>query len=315
MADADLAAVVVAYGGHNLALAAREALLAEGLPSDRIWLVDAASPGGLPAALLAAWPQARVLVMPRNEGFAQALALGIASALAQGPTWIWLQNHDAALRPGALKAMVSALAQDPALAMVAPRRQEGGQEAPALGHYRRALGLVRWSEPLDGDGPQEAEVLSAAGCLLRPQAWQSVGPMDAGCFLYHEDVDWCLRARALGWRLALVPEAWLDHERGVATGARPGQPKPPWVDHLELRNALWLVGRHSQGWRRVSALAFTLAWRLPAKAGRVLWRGPAPRALGWWALWRALAAAWQGERGRPPEAWGPEPATGEEGVG
>lgn len=301
MTHPGLAAVVVAHGGADLARAAIAALKAEGVGVEAIWLVDAASPEGIPEALQAALAPGRLLALPENQGFAQALNLGVAAALAAGAEWLWVQNHDAALRPGALAALQGALAAEGRLAVVAPRRWEGGAEAPPLGRYRPALGWVAWAQGPPGEevGLWPSEVLSAAGWLMRAKAWQGVGPMDEGCFLYHEDVDWCLRARQAGWALAVAPGAWLDHVRGAATGARPGGGKPPLVDHLEWRNAWWLAGRHSPGWRGACARAIALGLRWPAKALRVAWRGPAPRRLVWWALWTALGAAWRQERGRP----------------
>ena len=44
-------------------------------------------------------------------------------------------------------------------------------------------------------------------CMLIPRAaWDAVGPLDEGYFMYLEEVDWCRRARASGLG-DLVPAA------------------------------------------------------------------------------------------------------------
>ncbi len=43
-----------------------------------------------------------------------------------------------------------------------------------------------------------------------------MGPFHEEYFLYHEETDWCLRARAKGWTIAIDGRSRVDHEGGAS---------------------------------------------------------------------------------------------------
>src|SRR5207253_8288373 len=57
--------------------------------------------------------------------------------------------------------------------------------------------------------------------LIRRTAWDDVGPLDEGYFMYVEEVDWCQRARQRGWQIWHLPGAVAVHHGGSATRQRP----------------------------------------------------------------------------------------------
>ncbi|MGH7292272.1 MAG: glycosyltransferase family 2 protein, partial [Myxococcota bacterium] len=61
----------------------------------------------------------------------------------------------------------------------------------------------------------------AVGCsvLLSGEALADLGPLDAGYFAYHEEVDWCTRARRAGWRVLYQPLSRVWHAGSQSTGA------------------------------------------------------------------------------------------------
>src|SRR5947209_1303935 len=88
--------------------------------------------------------------------------------------------------------------------------------------YRQSLvSLCGAGEP---DGPpfaRERDVEWVAGCAmwLRAGALRDVGLLDEAFFAYHEEVDWCTRARSAGWRVVYCPAATVTHTgRGTAGG-------------------------------------------------------------------------------------------------
>jgi rhamnosyltransferase len=65
----------------------------------------------------------------------------------------------------------------------------------------------------------EADVIAtdfviASGSLVAMKALQAIGPMDEGLFIDRIDIDWCLRAAALGYGVYGVCGARLQHEPG-----------------------------------------------------------------------------------------------------
>jgi len=103
--------------------------------------------------------------------------------------------------------------------------------------------------------------LSFACALIRREVIESVGPLDAGYFLYFDDIDYCRRARRAGWGVLHRPEARVVHLRGgsgpVKQLSRSLQHRPGYFYASRARyfakfygrlglwaaNALWEAGR------------------------------------------------------------------------
>jgi hypothetical protein len=56
-----------------------------------------------------------------------------------------------------------------------------------------------------------------AALMVRREAIQAAGVLDAGYFMYAEEVDWCWRMQRLGWPFYCVPEARVIHHAGAST--------------------------------------------------------------------------------------------------
>jgi GT2 family glycosyltransferase len=60
------------------------------------------------------------------------------------------------------------------------------------------------------------EYLSAAALLVRRSLVEQIGGLDDSYFMYLEDVDWCIRMRQAGWKLAFVPAVVATHYSGAS---------------------------------------------------------------------------------------------------
>ena len=68
--------------------------------------------------------------------------------------------------------------------------------------------------------PGARDFLTGAALCIPRAAWDRVGPFDERLFLYYEDVEWCLRARAAGFALRVVPRGDRTPRRGQLDGRR-----------------------------------------------------------------------------------------------
>ena len=104
---------------------------------------------------------------------------------------------------------------------------------------------------------------------IRRETLDAVGTLDEGFFLYFEEVDYCSRARRLGWSCWFVPRARVVHLEGAATGIKSGRQRRPayWyasrrrfftkrygVAGLLAADALWSLGRLTLVLRRALRL-------------------------------------------------------------
>lgn len=144
-----------------------------------------------------------------NVGFAGAI--NAAARLGSGP-YLVLLNNDTVVPAGWLESLMSILDRDPGLAAVGPISTANTQWQ-GVEPVRRWLGVEL---PHDGfvtttDGAFPSNL--AFWCvMIRRAAWEHVGELDDGYFMYGEDDDWCLRAAELGYPLALNLGLVVQHD-------------------------------------------------------------------------------------------------------
>lgn len=262
----------------------------------RVLVVDNGSSDGSAGTIARESAAVEVVALPENRRFAGGCNAGLERALAGGADAVMLLNNDTEAEPGLFEHLLLALEQDPAAGAAAPlicfRKPldviwyAGGRCVPALGlaaHRglrQRDRGQYRAVEPTG--------YLTGCCLLATRAAWERVGPLDERYFIYAEDADWCLRARAAGFRLLFVPTARLWHKVSASSGAA-----SPWKIYQRLRANLALFPRHARGVGRLTWLPCFLAQQA-ALAAWLLLRGHAAAAA---AVPRAL---WDAMTGRSP---------------
>lgn len=156
-----------------------------------------------------------------NTGFARAV--NELMMISRSPFTLLL-NPDARVTAD-LEPLAAALRRDAQVCASAPmttgafaRPWDVARRTPTW--LRSAIGHAGLAQPLRGTPlsdyylrpPRNPGYLSGACIMIRRSTWDRIGPFDERFFLYSEEVDWCVRARASGWRLALVPEVLVHHE-------------------------------------------------------------------------------------------------------
>ncbi|MEM4724027.1 MAG: glycosyltransferase family 2 protein, partial [Candidatus Hadarchaeum sp.] len=63
----------------------------------------------------------------------------------------------------------------------------------------------------------DVDWVTGACLLIRRQAWEQVGPLDEGFFMYSEELDWCRRLKKAGWRVVYIPWAEIIHHEGQSS--------------------------------------------------------------------------------------------------
>lgn len=201
--------------------------------ADEVVVVDTGSSDGTIAAVLATWPQVRVLELA-NAGFGRGANAGVRVTSAP---WVVVANADVRFGPDSVARLADELAGDPRLGAVGPgvfypdgHPQASARRLPdlttAIGHA--LLGRIaprnRWTQRYRAeDHPvtraRDADWLSGCVLALRRAAFEQVGGFDPGFHLYVEDLDLAVRLRAAGWQLRFQPAAWVEHEVGASTSA------------------------------------------------------------------------------------------------
>jgi GT2 family glycosyltransferase len=176
----------------------------------------------------------------KNLGFAVACNQGLSRVT--GDVILFL-NPDCRLDSNAVGEMQQALSDSPEIGMVGGlllnpdgTEQGGGRRAVPTPwrSFVRAFGLYklsnRWPRlfsdfhlhelPIPED-PVDVEAISGACMMVKRKAVEDVGIWDEGYFLHCEDLDWCMRFRANGWKILFVPSARVTHIVGACSKGRP----------------------------------------------------------------------------------------------
>ena len=199
-----------------------------------IIVVDNASDDGSAPMVQAGFPQACLIANTHNAGFAAANNQAIAQARGRV---LFLLNPDAYLLPGALAGLARFLDEHPEAAVVGPNvlNPDGSWQAASFRFatlwdlFCEAVFLsVLWPRsPLfarkelggfDRDAVREVDWVQGCALLVRRAVWDAVGPLDEGYWMYVEELDWCRRAKGMGYRVFFTPDAQVVHygKRSVA---------------------------------------------------------------------------------------------------
>jgi hypothetical protein len=256
-------------------------------PSLEVLVVDNGSGDGSVPMVEMEFPQVRLLRNRENEGFARPNNVAMQQARGE---WFFLLNSDAEVRPGALRALIEAMRQDPGAAAAGPRLvypdgrlQPSAKGFPSLWTHFCDMFLLDRLAPrsrlfaageaggFDYDRPGTADHLMAAAFLIRRSSAEQIGLLDERFRIYYNDMDWCYRAVRAGWRILYVPRAVVAHHLGQTVNAM----NRDFAYFEELHNNTLLFHRKHHG-----------AWTVPVYR-LLLVLGFLPRAMAW-GLLRAL---------------------------
>ncbi|HVM96415.1 MAG TPA: glycosyltransferase family 2 protein [Candidatus Acidoferrales bacterium] len=244
-----IAAVSVNWNQGELTRLCVASLIAGSRIPDWVIVVDNGSDQDPTAAVKLASPETIVVRNSHNQGFAGGSNRGIERALSLGADAVLLVNNDALVAEGCLQELLAVLSSDDSLAAVGAKTLT--QESPPRIHtaygvltYHGQLVQQRgWMEPDLSRYNELAYVDYVSGCamLLRRSALETVGMFDEEFFAYHEDLDWCMRARRGGYRVAYVPRALVHHRMHASTGG--GYLSP--ITYLSARNSVLFVRKNA----------------------------------------------------------------------
>lgn len=238
-----LTLITVNYRSARATIALLRSLESQGGQPFDVIVVDNDSPAD-DRALLAAYAATSPLTLDviysdTNRGFSGGNNIGIRKALAQGATWILCINPDTVAPTDLIAVITAAYPTDAALVGIPLR--EGDRTAYG--------GVIRWLAPtlphayLPIVEPSRHYTIGA-GMLIHRSVFEQAGFLDERYFLYFEDIEFTLRARAAG-----IPVHFLEHPViGHTVQGTTGMLGAPKLLRYHIRNALLLNRTHGPLW-------------------------------------------------------------------
>jgi GT2 family glycosyltransferase len=242
--------IVVNWRQTDATLACVGSLVAAGVDAATVVVVDNGSGDDLVERLRIAHPAVTVLVQPENLGFARAVNIGAHHAIAQGATAVLVLNNDAVVLPGAVRRLAERLATTPRVGLVTAKifLTERPDHLWAVGGMFTGRRVVEvGAGELDTGAYDDVRLDFVYGCalLIRTETFRQLRGFDDRFFLYYEDIDFSLRARAAGWEVAMAPLAHVRHE-----GSRSTLDEPETKVYHHARSRILFFVRHTRGAQR-----------------------------------------------------------------
>lgn len=262
-----LGVVTVTYNSAAVLPGFLASLNLQDMPEDsiKVYVIDNGSADGTLALLAASELPIEVVANVDNRGFAGASNQGIVCARAAACEYILLINNDTVF-DGTLFRRLLETAKASGARILTPRID---RPDPPGGFWYAGGGRRPWlaftatlSRPIVLDRMSEAtppvDVGFASGCclLIECTVFDQVGMLDEDYFVYCEDMDYCIRASALGIPIAYAPTITMQHEAGSLTGGEAS------VFSLiqRMRNQVILTRKHAWWLQRIVGFSYLQSW-------------------------------------------------------
>jgi GT2 family glycosyltransferase len=246
-----VAIIIVTWNGKDDCLTCLASLRNLVPPKPSIIVVDNGSTDGTAGAVTARFPEVSLLTTPVNLGFAGGNNLGIERALAEGAEYICLLNNDTVVDPHFLEELLRFAVEDSRAGILGSRIlydarpdriwSEGIAVNRIFGRIYTTDNNLKDSEV--SDIISQVDAVSGAAMLLKREMLQEVGLLDEDYYLCFEDVDLCLRAGRMGYKIATVSSSRVRHK---VSGSMGGEYSESTV-YYATRNHLLVGKKQLQG--------------------------------------------------------------------
>lgn len=297
-----LSLIIVSYNTRSMTLACLRSIYEEAKGGGfEVIVLDNASNDGSAEAIATEYPTVTLIRSGENLGFARAN--NVAARKAAG-RYILLLNPDTVILDSAVDRLMAFAAANPGARMWGGRTvfADGSLNPTSCWRFvstwsllAGALGLAAMfrnvpifnREGYGGwrrDSVREVEIVTGCLLLIERDLWIELGGFDERFFMYGEEADLCFRARQLGARPLITPDATIVHHDGASEvvpaerAIRMLTARVTWLNKhwpqprrrvgltlVELSVLLRVIGH------RVLSLAGSQRHRLAAEQSRIVW--------------------------------------------
>lgn len=271
----DLTIIVVSYNTREMTLACLRSIFTETKQTSfSVIVFDNASTDGSAEAISREFcGRVRLIASQDNLGFAAANNL---AALDASGDYLLLLNPDTVVLSSAIDRLMDFSRSHPDAGIWGGKTQFGnGSLNPASCWGRQTLwslfcqavgfsslfrkstlfnaeGIGAW----DRNGVRPVDIVSGCFFLVRRELWTRLGGFRKEFFMYGEEADFCLRAKACGARPEVTSDATIIHYGGASERVR--------ADKLVrlLRAKMLLIRMHFHPWSRGIGISLLAAWPL-----------------------------------------------------
>lgn len=219
-----VAVILLNWQGASDTISCIDSLLESGLDLQNIFVVDNNSQDDSVSRLLRAFPGLRLLLNSKNGGFSHGCNLGIQHALKEDYSYVWLLNNDTIVNSDTLPAMLREF-QTPDVGIVGSviRHMDFPFDLQTIGG-----GVVNYTtcttrNIVDADDLKNLTYITGASMLISRAVFDKIGLLNERYFMYWEDVEFSVKARAAGFRLEVALDSVVLHKEAASAGMSHGK--------------------------------------------------------------------------------------------
>ena len=241
-----LATIVVTYNRKKLLFELLDSLINQSLLPYQIFIVDNQSTDGTDLSINDKYlPNEKItyVKLDENIGGAGGFSTGIKLAYKQGYDWFWLMDDDALPELDALEKLIEQ-AKDP-LTIYGSTAISNNQLCWPVTHQDRTITHLDDLEKLTDVGG-----IPFLGFFIHRTMVELIGFPDESFFISGDDIEYCQRAKNLGYPIVMVKDSHIHHPMPpritVSLLSRPFflLLQEPWRKYYDIRNRIIIAKRH-----------------------------------------------------------------------
>lgn len=229
----DVSVIIVSWNVSALLRACLTSIYA-GLGSLRaeVIVVDSASSDDTVSMIQRDFPQVTLLAQTENIGFTRGNNIGFHAASGR---YLFLLNPDTELIGDVVPQMIAYMDTHPQVGIVGPHtlNTDGSYQSTRRRFPTPMLAFFEstWLQPFapktlleqfyfsaeSATATLEVDWVQGSALLARRELYDTIGGLDEGFVMYSEELDWCRRAKATGWKVMYLGNAYLIHHGGKSS--------------------------------------------------------------------------------------------------
>ncbi len=245
-----VAVVILNHNGKRLAERCLQSVFASTYPHKDVILVDNASTDDSVAYLHTRFPDLHSVRNTENLGVTGGRNQGFREAIQRGTDYVLSLDNDAYIDAHFIHAILQVAQCEARIGVLGPKAYDA--DAPHL--IQCAGGRITYTQNVctqrgmgevdrgQYDTIQDVDYFPGFGFMARRDVLEQLDFLDEHFYGYgHEDTDFCLRARQLGYRVVYVPEARMWHQGSATIGSYSPRKK-----YLEAVNSVYFVRKYGR---------------------------------------------------------------------
>ena len=205
-----ISVVIVTYNGEIWIKKNIDSLLKSNYPIDIIVVDNASTDQSI--ALLKEYKSIKLIQNKNNLGFGKANNIGINSAINNGADAIFLLNQDTWVFENTISNLAEKLFENPDFGILSPMHYSADEtilDSSFSSYYNK------FDAKIDSNSIRIVPFVNAAAWLVSKECFQKTGYFEPIFNHYGEDRNFCDRIRFHGFKIGIVKDATICHDRIV----------------------------------------------------------------------------------------------------